>query len=203
MLVTERPGRLRVIRNGVLDPTPIGPLPAMLARSLGGLLDVSLHPRFADNHLIYLDVLEAGPRRREQRDDCGLSRAMGWRLDPRRREGHLRRQCLSRRTGQRSEHGPGNRQLRIANRVGQERLDVRHARRSQHRKDGAGARLAHRQDRAAQRRRQRAARQSVRRQARLAAEIYTLGHRNPLGLAFDVRKASSGPRKKVRRAATS
>src|SRR6187200_808816 len=42
MLVTERPGRLRVIRNGVLDPTPIGPLPAMLARSLGGLLDVSL-----------------------------------------------------------------------------------------------------------------------------------------------------------------
>src|SRR5262245_37955514 len=46
MLVTERPGRLRVIKNGVLDPTPIGPLPAMLARSLGGLLDVSLHPRF-------------------------------------------------------------------------------------------------------------------------------------------------------------
>ena len=31
MLVTERPGRLRVIRNGVLDPTPIGPMPAMLA----------------------------------------------------------------------------------------------------------------------------------------------------------------------------
>jgi aldose sugar dehydrogenase len=62
MLVTERPGRLRVIRNGVLDPTPIGPLPAMLARSLGGLLDVSLHPRFAENHLIYLTYSKPGPQ---------------------------------------------------------------------------------------------------------------------------------------------
>ena len=54
MLVTERPGRLRVVRNGVLDPTPIGPLPQMLATGLGGLLDVALHPRFAENRLIYL-----------------------------------------------------------------------------------------------------------------------------------------------------
>jgi glucose/arabinose dehydrogenase len=61
MLVTERPGRLRAIRNGVLDPTPIGPLPAMLARSLGGLLDVSLHPRFVENHLIYLAYSKPGP----------------------------------------------------------------------------------------------------------------------------------------------
>jgi glucose/arabinose dehydrogenase len=61
MLVTERPGRLRVIRNGVLNPTPIGPLPAMLARSLGGLLDVSLHPRFAENRLIYLAYSKPGP----------------------------------------------------------------------------------------------------------------------------------------------
>src|SRR5438445_1629363 len=54
ILVTERPGRLRVIRGGALDPTAIGPLPAMLATGLGGLLDVSLHPQFATNHLIYL-----------------------------------------------------------------------------------------------------------------------------------------------------
>jgi aldose sugar dehydrogenase len=53
-LVTERPGRLRVIRNGVLDPAPIGPLPAMLAQGLGGLLDVTLHPQFATNRLIYV-----------------------------------------------------------------------------------------------------------------------------------------------------
>jgi aldose sugar dehydrogenase len=61
MLVTERPGRLRQIKNGVLDPTPIGPLPAMLATGLGGLLDVSLHPRFAQNRLIYLTYSKPGP----------------------------------------------------------------------------------------------------------------------------------------------
>ena len=54
MLVTERPGRLRVIRNGVVDPTPIGPLPEMLAQGLGGALDVTLHPKFATNRLIYI-----------------------------------------------------------------------------------------------------------------------------------------------------
>jgi glucose/arabinose dehydrogenase len=54
MLVTERPGRLRVVRNGVADPTPIGPLPAMLATGLGGALDVILHPQFATNRLIYI-----------------------------------------------------------------------------------------------------------------------------------------------------
>jgi aldose sugar dehydrogenase len=62
MLVTERPGRLRQIKNGVLDPTPIGPLPQMLATGLGGLLDVSLHPRFAQNRLIYLTYSKPGPK---------------------------------------------------------------------------------------------------------------------------------------------
>ena len=62
MLVTERPGRLRQIKNGVLDPTPIGPLPEMLATGLGGLLDVSLHPRFAQNRLIYLAYSKPGPK---------------------------------------------------------------------------------------------------------------------------------------------
>ena len=64
MLVTERPGRLRVIRARLrqgsggqgyeLDPTPIGPLPEMLAQGLGGALDVILHPQFATNRLIYI-----------------------------------------------------------------------------------------------------------------------------------------------------
>ena len=60
MLVTERPGRLRAIRNGVLDPAPIGPLPQMLATGLGGLLDVALHPRFAENRLVYLTYSKPG-----------------------------------------------------------------------------------------------------------------------------------------------
>jgi glucose/arabinose dehydrogenase len=55
MLVTElQKGQLRIIRNGVLDPTPVSGVPRSAAVSLGGLMDVVLHPRFADNHFIYL-----------------------------------------------------------------------------------------------------------------------------------------------------
>jgi len=53
MLVTERPGRLRIIRNGVLDPKPISGLPNVRTKGNGGLMDVALHPRFAENHLVY------------------------------------------------------------------------------------------------------------------------------------------------------
>ena len=54
LLVTERPGRLRVIRDGELEPTPVPGLPEIAAGGQGGLLDVALHPNFADNGLIYL-----------------------------------------------------------------------------------------------------------------------------------------------------
>src|SRR5262245_22672871 len=53
MLVTERPGRLRVIRNGVLDPTPISGVPRVRTDGNGGLMDVAIHPRFAENRLVY------------------------------------------------------------------------------------------------------------------------------------------------------
>jgi len=53
MLLAERPGRLRVIRNGVLDPTPIDGLPDMFTQSISGLFGVVLHPDFEDNRLIY------------------------------------------------------------------------------------------------------------------------------------------------------
>ena len=54
MLVTERGGRLRVVRNGVVQPTPVGGVPAVESRGLGGLMEIALHPRFADNRLVYL-----------------------------------------------------------------------------------------------------------------------------------------------------
>jgi glucose/arabinose dehydrogenase len=57
ILVTERPGRLRIIRNGVLDPRAISGVPEVSttgARGLQGLMDIALHPRFAENHWIYL-----------------------------------------------------------------------------------------------------------------------------------------------------
>src|SRR5262245_48676514 len=54
MLVTERPGRLRIFRHGVLDPQPISGVPTVRAVGLSGLLDVALHPRYAENKLVYL-----------------------------------------------------------------------------------------------------------------------------------------------------
>jgi hypothetical protein len=60
MLVTERPGRLRVIRKGVLDPVPLTPVPSSLATGLGGFLDVTLDPQFATNRRIYLAHAKAG-----------------------------------------------------------------------------------------------------------------------------------------------
>ena len=54
MLVTERPGRLRIVRNGTLLPDPVPGVPTVFARGQGGLLDIALHPNFATNHLVYL-----------------------------------------------------------------------------------------------------------------------------------------------------
>jgi aldose sugar dehydrogenase len=54
VLVTERPGRIRVIRNGVLDPAPIAGVPRARTDGNGGLMDIALHPTFADNRLVYL-----------------------------------------------------------------------------------------------------------------------------------------------------
>jgi glucose/arabinose dehydrogenase len=54
MLVTERPGRLRVVRKGVLDPAPVTGVPEVWATGQGGLLEVLPHPQFAENNLLYL-----------------------------------------------------------------------------------------------------------------------------------------------------
>jgi glucose/arabinose dehydrogenase len=62
LFITERPGRLRVLRNGVLDPTPISGLPPMHIRGLAGLLDVALHPNFAANRLIYFSYVKDGEK---------------------------------------------------------------------------------------------------------------------------------------------
>ena len=54
MLVTERPGRLRVVRDGVLDPHAISGVPEVRTDGNGGLMDVALHPNFSENGLVYL-----------------------------------------------------------------------------------------------------------------------------------------------------
>ena len=52
--ITERPGRLRVIRDGKLEPDPIKGVPAVSYRGQGGLLDIALHPDYRTNRLVYL-----------------------------------------------------------------------------------------------------------------------------------------------------
>ncbi|MFU8858569.1 MAG: PQQ-dependent sugar dehydrogenase [Deferrisomatales bacterium] len=59
LLVTERPGRLRIVVDGALDPRPLEGLPPVAAHGQGGLLDVALHPDFGRNRLVYLSYAGA------------------------------------------------------------------------------------------------------------------------------------------------
>ena len=54
ILVTERPGRLRLIQGGILDPQPISGTPNVRTDGNGGLMDVAIHPDFLRNGLVYL-----------------------------------------------------------------------------------------------------------------------------------------------------
>ena len=63
MLVTERAGALRLVdANGKLDPEPITGLPDIYAVGIAGLMDIALHPDFANNHLIYLAYSKPDPK---------------------------------------------------------------------------------------------------------------------------------------------
>ena len=53
-LVTQTHGGLRVVRNGVLDPEPVAGVPEVKPLRRSGLLEVALHPRFAENQFVYL-----------------------------------------------------------------------------------------------------------------------------------------------------
>ena len=71
MLITERPGRLRIVRQGKLLAAPVEGLPDILflgngatsqdGREQAGLRDVLLHPAFATNRLLYLSYVKPGP----------------------------------------------------------------------------------------------------------------------------------------------
>ncbi len=54
MLITERPGRLRIVREGKLLAAPVDGVPKVVHSSQGGLLEVMPHPNFASNRLLYL-----------------------------------------------------------------------------------------------------------------------------------------------------
>ena len=54
ILVTEKAGRLRIVREGRLLPDAVPGVPEVLAQGQGGLMDVQPHPDFATNRLIYI-----------------------------------------------------------------------------------------------------------------------------------------------------
>lgn len=69
-LVTERPGRLRLISpKGELHPQPIAGLPPVRQYGQGGLLDIALHPQFETNRWLYFSYAE--------RDERGIGTAVG------------------------------------------------------------------------------------------------------------------------------
>src|SRR5262245_24757465 len=59
MLVTERPGRLRLVTPDGKLSGPLTGVPAVYTGGQGGLLDVAIDPNFADNRLVYLTYAEA------------------------------------------------------------------------------------------------------------------------------------------------
>jgi glucose/arabinose dehydrogenase len=79
MLVTERPGRLRIVSGGRLEPRPVSGLPQVAEHGQGGLFDVVPHPKFSENRLIYLAYAARGA------DGVGTELARG-RLDGNRLE---------------------------------------------------------------------------------------------------------------------
>jgi aldose sugar dehydrogenase len=61
ILIVERPGRLRIVNNGVPQPAPIAGMPQVQAQGLGGLMDIALHPKFSENGLIYFTYHKPPP----------------------------------------------------------------------------------------------------------------------------------------------
>ncbi|WP_137820674.1 PQQ-dependent sugar dehydrogenase [Pseudomonas sp. 2FG] len=60
LLVTERPGRLRIVAADGALSAPLTGLPAVYAQGQGGLLDVALSPSFGEDRLVYLSYAEGG-----------------------------------------------------------------------------------------------------------------------------------------------
>src|SRR5215471_15767102 len=60
MLVSERGGKLRIVRDGVLDPQSIAGIPKVNSRANAGLYDFVLHPKYAQNQWIYFAFSKAG-----------------------------------------------------------------------------------------------------------------------------------------------
>lgn len=61
LLITEKGGKLRGVKDGKLQPDSISGVPPVMSEGQGGLMDVSIHPRFAENRFIYLTYSHGTP----------------------------------------------------------------------------------------------------------------------------------------------
>ncbi len=116
VLITERPGRLRIVRNGKLLPQAVEGVPQVVFASQGGLLEVMPHPNFASNRMLYLTYSK------NKADGTGPTTALV--------RGRFENDRLTgvQQLFESVSHRP--RTLRRQDRVRQERLPVSHARRS-------------------------------------------------------------------------
>jgi glucose/arabinose dehydrogenase len=74
MLVTERNGKLRMVRDGKLDADPVGGVPAVHSVRLSGLMEILPHPNFAQNHFVYLTYTKDVPEKGEGQVATTLAR---------------------------------------------------------------------------------------------------------------------------------
>jgi glucose/arabinose dehydrogenase len=79
MLVTERQGQLRVIRKGVLDPKPVAGVPKIYYEdAFSGLMEVLPHPDFAKNQYVYLSYNKVGPKLPDGVEPMCRRITLGW-----------------------------------------------------------------------------------------------------------------------------
>ena len=64
ILITERAGRLRIVRDGKLDPEPIAGVPDVIRTMRKGLMDIKLHPNYAQNQFVYFTYHKQSPDHR-------------------------------------------------------------------------------------------------------------------------------------------
>ena len=74
MLVTERNGKLRTVRDGTLDADPVAGVPPVHSVRLSGLMEVLPHPNFAQNHFVYLTYTKDVPEKGEGQVATTLAR---------------------------------------------------------------------------------------------------------------------------------
>jgi glucose/arabinose dehydrogenase len=79
-LITERPGRLRIIRNGQLHPEPIANTPQVLHQGQGGLMDVAVDPEFSQNGWIYLSYSHVLKEKQGEEEAPAMTRIVRGRL---------------------------------------------------------------------------------------------------------------------------